>query len=74
MAILTVEIPDALKDLLDREIASGRFRDSSVLVQSLLEIALPSEWREQAEQKIDEALGEIERGDTAAWKKGDASQ
>ena len=37
MATLTVEIPEALKERLDREVASGRFNDRSALVQTLLE-------------------------------------
>jgi Arc/MetJ-type ribon-helix-helix transcriptional regulator len=74
MATLTVEIPDALKDRLDREVASGRFKDSSTLVQSLLEIAMRSQWKEETEQKIDEALDEIERGEVIPLQKGDCGR
>jgi Arc/MetJ-type ribon-helix-helix transcriptional regulator len=74
MATLTVEIPDTLKDRLDREVASGRFKDSSALVQVLLEAAMRMQWKEDAEQKIDQALDEVERGETAPWKKGDSAR
>lgn len=74
MATLTVEIPDALKDRLDREVASGRFKDSSTLVQLLLETAMRSQWKEDAEQKIDEALDEIERGEVVPLQKGDCAK
>ena len=74
MATLTVEIPDALKDRLDREVASGRFKDSSALVQELLETAMRTKWKEDAERKIDEALDEVERGEIVPWKKGDGAR
>jgi Arc/MetJ-type ribon-helix-helix transcriptional regulator len=74
MATLTVEIPDALKERLDREVASGRFKDNSTLVRVLLEVAMRSQWKEDAEQKIDEALDEVERGDVAPWRKGDCAK
>jgi Arc/MetJ-type ribon-helix-helix transcriptional regulator len=63
MATLTVQIPDALMERLDREVASGRYKDSSVLVQQLLESAMRLRWQEQADQKIEEALDDVERGD-----------
>jgi Arc/MetJ-type ribon-helix-helix transcriptional regulator len=71
MATLTVEIPDALKERLDQEIAAGRFKDSSTLVQMLLEDVMRDEWKADAELKIEEALDEVARGDVAPWKKGD---
>ena len=74
MATLTVEIPDALKERLDREVASGRFKDSNTLVQLLLETAIRGQWKEEAEQKIDEALDEIDRGDVAPLQKGDCAR
>ncbi len=74
MATLTVQIPDALKDRLDREVASGRFKDRSALVQMLLETAMRSQWQQDAEQKIDAALSEVERGDVVPWTKGDAAK
>lgn len=40
-----------------------------ILVQSA-----GTQWKEDADQKIDEALAEIERGEVAAWKSGDAAR
>ena len=74
MATLTVQIPDALKERLDRELASGRFKDNSALVQVLLEAAMRMQWRADAEQKIDEAIDEIQRGEVARWQKGDGAR
>jgi predicted transcriptional regulator len=74
MATLTIEISDSLKERLDREIASGRFTDRNALVQMLLEAGIRSQWREDAEQKIDEALDEVERGEVVPWQMGDCAK
>lgn len=74
MATLTVEITDALNDRLDREVAAGRAKDRSALVQILLEAAINAEWKEDVENKIDEALAEIERGDVVVHQKGDCGR
>jgi predicted transcriptional regulator len=74
MATLTVEITDDLYERLDREFASGRFKDRNALVQDLLEAAIRMQWREEVENKIDEALDEIERGDFVVHKKGDCGR
>lgn len=74
MATLTVEIPDALKERIDHEVACGRYKDSSTLVQMLLEIAMREQWRSEIDRKLDEALDEIERGDVVPWKKGDCAK
>jgi predicted transcriptional regulator len=71
MATMTVEITDDLKERLDREMASGRFKDANVLVQRLLEAGIRLKWKEEVEDKIDEALDEVERGDVVPWKTGD---
>lgn len=74
MATLTVEISDSLKERLDREIAAGSAKDRDALVQILLEAAIDARWKEEVENKIDEALDEIERGDVVAHKKGDCGR
>ena len=74
MATLTVEIPDALKERLDREVASGRFKDRNTLVQMLLEAGIRSQWKDDAEHKIDEALDEVERGEVVPYQKGDCAK
>lgn len=71
MATLTVEITEHSKEFLDREIACGRFKDTSTLVQLALDQLMRTQWKEDAERKIDEALDEYERGDLTPWQKGD---
>ena len=71
MATVTIEITDAFKEFLDREIASGRFKDTSALVQMAIEQLMRTQWKEDCEKKIDEALDEYERGDFTPWQKGD---
>ena len=34
----------------------------------------PEQWKEDAEQKIDEALDEHERGEFTPWQKGDCEK
>lgn len=70
---MTIEITDDLKAHLDREVASGRFKDRNILVQMLLEAAIRMQWKEDVENKIDEALNEVERGEVVPWKKGDCA-
>ncbi len=74
MATLTVEITESLNERLDREVAEGRAKDRSALVQMLLESAMNAQWKEEVEGKIDEALDEIERGDFVVHKKGDCGR
>lgn len=74
MATLTAEITDDLQNRLDRELATGRFKDRNDLVQILLETAIRAQWKKEVEDKIDEALDEIERGDFVVHKKGDCGR
>jgi predicted transcriptional regulator len=74
MAILTVEITDSLCERLDREVAAGRAKDRSALVQILLETAMDAQWKLEVEAKIDEAIGDVERGDVAVHSKGDCGK
>lgn len=74
MATLTVEISDDLNGRLERECATGRFKDKSDLVQMLLEAAMRSQWKDAVENKIDEALNAIERGEVVAHQNGDCSR
>jgi predicted transcriptional regulator len=74
MATLTVNISDALTERLDRAIAAGRAKDRDALVQTLLEAGIDAKWKESVEDKIDEALADIERGDVAVHKKGDCGR
>lgn len=74
MATLTVEISEAMKASLDREVASGGCEGRDALVQSLLELGMHARWRVQMEAKIDEALLDVERGDVHPWTPGDAGR
>jgi predicted transcriptional regulator len=74
LATLTVEITDSLNERLERELAAGRAKDRSALVQFLLESAIDAQWKEEVEKKIDEALDEIERGEVVVYKKGDCGR
>ena len=74
MATLTVEITDSLNERLDRELAAGRAKDRNELVQLLLEAAFHAQWKDDVEDKIDEALDDVERGDVVVHKKGDCAR
>ena len=71
MATVTIEISDASKEFMDREITAGNFKDRNALVQAALKELMHTQWKANAEQKIDEALDEIERGDVTPWQPGD---
>jgi Arc/MetJ-type ribon-helix-helix transcriptional regulator len=74
MATLTVEISDSLNERLDREVAAGRAKDRSSLVQSLLEAAMDAQWKAEIDDKLDESQLEIEHGDFTVHKKGDCGR
>jgi Arc/MetJ-type ribon-helix-helix transcriptional regulator len=71
MATVTIEITNASKEFMDREIAAGRFKDPSALVQVAIEQLMRTHWKQDAEKKIDEALDEYDRGEFTPWHKGD---
>jgi Arc/MetJ-type ribon-helix-helix transcriptional regulator len=71
MTTLTIEISDTCKEFLDREVASGRFKDTSALVQVALDRMMRYRLTADAEMKIEEALDEYERGEFTVWQKGD---
>ena len=71
MTTLIVEITDDSKEFMEREIASGRFKDANALVQTALIQLMRTQWKEDAEKKIEEALDEYERGDFTPYQKGD---
>jgi antitoxin ParD1/3/4 len=72
MATLNVTIPDALKEFVDREVASGRFKDASAYVRLLIAEAMESrdiefsdEEKERIDQMLLESLDSFERGEHA---------
>jgi Arc/MetJ-type ribon-helix-helix transcriptional regulator len=71
MVTLAVEITDTMKKYVDRKIQSGDFRDSSAVVQALFNAALRAEARNQIDEKLLEAVDQIERGEFAPWQPGE---
>jgi Arc/MetJ-type ribon-helix-helix transcriptional regulator len=82
MATMTFELTDAAKEFMDREIASGRFKD----VNSLVEIALmrlmaqqklgniegfSEEEKKRIDHMLDEAVASFARGDYAVVRPGE---
>ena len=74
MARLTVHISESLNERLDRALAAGRAKDRDTLVQALLEAGIDAQWKEASEDKIDEALADLERADIAVHNKGDCGR
>ena len=74
MATITIDLPDVMKEFLDRQVHSGRFKDSSTFVQMLIAEAVRNQWREEADQKLREALAEHERGECVPLQKGDCEK
>jgi Arc/MetJ-type ribon-helix-helix transcriptional regulator len=72
MATLTIEITDDMKKYVDRQIAKGGFKDGSAVVHALLNVALVAERRAEIDQKLLEAVDQVERGECAPWQPGDA--
>ncbi len=71
MAVLTVEISDASKEFMDREIVAGNFKDCNALVQAALKEFMRTQWKANADKLISEALDEYERGEYTEWQPGD---
>ena len=74
MPSVTIDVPDVMKEFLDRQVHSGRCKDSSTLVQMLIAEAVRNQWREEADQKLREALAEYERGKCVPLRKGDCEK
>ncbi len=67
METMTIEITDDMKKYVDRQIASGGFKDGSAVVQAFFSVALLGERRSEFDQKLLEAVGEC-----VPWHPGDA--
>ena len=72
MATLVVEISGDLEARLEREFATGRYKDRNSLVQALLDAATRKSWREATDEQLAQALDEIDSGDVTPWNPGDA--
>ncbi len=71
MATLTIELPDTMKDYVDREVGAGRFKDSSALVQMLIADAIRIQTRNQIDDALLEAVAQIDRGECTPWQPGE---
>lgn len=72
MATLQINIPDPMKEFVDREIGSGRFKDASTYVQLLIAEAMESHWsnlsdaeKQRIDQLLLESVASFERGECA---------
>ena len=74
MATVTIEISDFAKEFVDREVASGHFKDASAAFQSALDQLMRTKWKDDADLKIDQALDEHDRGEITPWKFGDCER
>ena len=74
MASITVDIPDVMKEFLDRQVQTGRYKSNSTFVQILIAEAVRNQWREEADEKLRESLQEYERGEGVPWRKGDCEK
>jgi Arc/MetJ-type ribon-helix-helix transcriptional regulator len=78
MPTISVNIPDPMKDFVDREVGSGRFRDASAFVQLLIAEAMESQEvlfsdadRERIDQLLLESLDSFDRGEYAPVSPGE---
>lgn len=78
MANLNIDIPDSMKEFVDREIGSGRFKDASTYLQLLIAEAMESEetgFSEKAKERIDqlllESMASFDRGEAVPVRPGE---
>jgi Arc/MetJ-type ribon-helix-helix transcriptional regulator len=71
---MTIELTDDMKKYIDRQIASGGFKDNGAVVHALFEVALLAERRDEVDRLLVEAIDEIDRGEVAPWQAGDAQK
>ena len=70
MATMTIEITDAMKEFVERKVATGSFKTGSDVVQTLLDAAMRAEVREQLEQELLAGIDDIDQGNCSPWKPG----
>lgn len=68
MAKITFELPDPMKEFIDKEVTAGRHESASAFLQALIARA---QWRAGVEDKLEEALDDYEKGNYTTWTKGD---
>ncbi len=78
MATLNINIPEPMKEFVDREINSGRFKDASTFMQLLIADALENQEtgfseaeRERIDQMLLESMKSFERGEAVPVEPGE---
>ena len=78
MATLNINVPEPMKEFVDREISSGRFKDASMFVQLLIAEAMESqeagfsdEEKERIDQLLIESLASYARGEAVPVRPGE---
>jgi len=69
MATLTIELPNAIKEFVERKAAACNFPTPAEFVQALVANAFRAEERAVIDQQLLEALDEYERGKSTEWTK-----
>jgi Arc/MetJ-type ribon-helix-helix transcriptional regulator len=72
MTTMTIELTEDMKEFVDRRVAAGAFKDGAAVIQALFHVALAAERRDAIDQKLMNAIDEIESGECAPWEPGDA--
>lgn len=68
MAKMTFDLPDAMSEFVENQVAFGRYESASALMQALIARA---QWRADVDDKLEEALDEYEKGDFTVHHSGD---
>ena len=82
MPMMNVEITDVVKEMVDREVATGRFKDAGALVEKLLTRfvwlrdrdragGFSQEEKKRIDQMLHEAMDSAARGETTRVRPGE---
>jgi Arc/MetJ-type ribon-helix-helix transcriptional regulator len=77
VATINVNLPDSLKEFVDRKVGSGSFKDASAYLQILIAEAMEAqegfteEQRERIDQMLLESMDSLERGEYAPLRPGE---
>lgn len=74
MATLNVEITEPMKQYVDRQIASGGFKNESAVVRALFDVAILGQKRQEVDQMLLVAVDQIERGECSPWQPGESKK
>ena len=67
MTSMTIELPNAIKEFVERKANAGNFPTPAEYVQALVANAFRAEERALIDQQLLEALDEYERGESSEW-------